>query len=331
MTHEHAFAQYVRILGKGRKGTRSLTYAEALNAMTMILNGECEDVQLGAFMMLLRVKEESSEELAGFTQAAKNFINLNNPTHLKADLDWSSYAGKRRHLPWYLLASLTLADNGYRVFMHGADGHTAGRIYTRHALTELGIKPAKDWKEAEQQLDKTNFSFMGMESLCPPLQDIIDLRSTFGLRSPVHSFARLLNPLNCQYVSQGVFHPGYGPSHQQSADLLNYPRLSVLKGEGGECECNPDSPFKMHHCFNGELFEEEWPAIFPKRHVKPNSLDLTHLKLMWQGKLDNEYAEGAIVGTLAFMARLMGIKTDYQDCIEQGKNWWDKRDQSRFK
>ncbi len=330
MTNEHPFAQYVRILGKGRKGTRSLNYQEALTAMSMILDGQTEDVQLGAFMMLLRVKEESGEELAGFTQAAKNHINKTNPHSVTADLDWSSYAGKRRHLPWYILACLTLADNGYRVFMHGADGHTQGRLYTRQALSELSIETATSWQMAEQQLDKSNFSFMGMETLCPPLQDIINLRSTFGLRSPVHSFARLLNPLNCEFVTQGVFHPGYGPSHQQSAKLLNYARMSVLKGEGGECECNPDSSFKMHHCFDGELLEEEWPPIFAKRHVKPKTLDLKQLKLVWNGELDDEYAQGAVIGTLAYVARLMGIATDYQDCLEQGKTWWHQRNQSRF-
>lgn len=330
MTNEHEFAQYVRILGKGRKGTRSLDYQEALDAMGMVLNGQCEDVQLGAFMMLLRVKEESGAELAGFTQAAKNYIQHNHPHSVQADLDWSSYAGKRRHLPWYILASLALADNGYRVFMHGADGHTQGRVYTRQALAELGIQPARDWQAVEQQLDDSNFSFMGMESLCPPLQDIIDLRSTFGLRSPVHSFARLLNPLDCQYVTQGVFHPGYGPSHQQSAKLLNYSRLSILKGEGGECECNPDSVFKMHHCFDGQLIEEEWPAIFARRHVKPKTLDLSQLKSVWKNEIQDEYGEGAIIGTLAYTARLMGVQTDYQACLTQAKSWWQNRNHARF-
>ena len=102
MTIEHPFAQYVRILGKGRKGTRSLTYEEALAAMGHILRGETEDVQLGAFMMLLRVKEENADELAGFTQATKNHIKDRIPANLSADLDWSSYAGKRRQLPWYI-------------------------------------------------------------------------------------------------------------------------------------------------------------------------------------------------------------------------------------
>jgi len=63
---EHPFAPYVRILGKGKTGSRSLDFDEARSAFTMILRGTVEPVQLGAFLMLLRVKEETPEELAGF-------------------------------------------------------------------------------------------------------------------------------------------------------------------------------------------------------------------------------------------------------------------------
>lgn len=328
-TIEHPFAQYVRILGKGRKGSRSLTYEEALNAMGMILRGETEDVQLGAFMMLLRVKEENADELAGFTQATKDFIAHKIPKGIHANLDWSSYAGKRRQLPWYLLSALTLADNGIKVFMHGADGHTEGRIYSQETLNKLGIKAANSWQQASDDLDQNNFCFMAMETLCPELQSIIDLRNTFGLRSPVHSFSRLINPLDCEYISQGIFHPGYGPSHQQSAELLGYKRLSILKGEGGECEMNPDSIARMYHCFNGELVEEEWDAIFERRHVKPETLDINNLKSTWLNE-DDEYGMGAILGTLAYVARLMDKGDNKEACLAQAQIWWDKRNKRRF-
>lgn len=332
MITEHPFAPYVRILGKGRKGSRSLTYEEALEAMAMILRGEVEDVQLGAVMMLLRVKEENGDELAGFAQATKNHIANHVPTHLQADIDWSSYAGKRRQLPWYILAALALADNGYRIFMHGADGHTAGRIYTSQTLKALGIQQAASWHDVENQLNTSKFSYLSMEHLCPELQHIISLRNTFGLRSPVHSFARLLNPLNCHYVTQGIFHPGYGPSHQSSAERLGYQRLSIMKGEGGECESNPDLPFKMHHCFDGQLINEEWPPLFEKRHVKPKALALSDLNKLWHNTLEEhtEYATGAVLGTLAYVARLMGLGNTQTECMKQAQLWWDKRNPERL-
>ncbi|TXL01487.1 glycosyl transferase, partial [Methylococcaceae bacterium HT1] len=112
-TTEHPFAEFIRILGKGKKGSRPLTQDEAYHAMRMILAGEVEEIQLGAFLMLMRVKEETPEELAGFVLAVRE--TLPRISTDIADLDWSAYAGKRRHLPWYILSSLLLAENGIKV------------------------------------------------------------------------------------------------------------------------------------------------------------------------------------------------------------------------
>ena len=68
---EHPFAPFVRTLGRGRRGARSLERDEARTAIGMILDGEADPLQTGAFLMLLRVKEETAEEIAGFVQAAR--------------------------------------------------------------------------------------------------------------------------------------------------------------------------------------------------------------------------------------------------------------------
>jgi len=94
---EHPFAPYVRILGKGKRGARNMTREEAREAMGMVLDEKVEDTQLGAFLMLLRHKEESPEELAGFTEAVRERLNA---PPLAVDIDWPTYAGKKRHLPW---------------------------------------------------------------------------------------------------------------------------------------------------------------------------------------------------------------------------------------
>ncbi len=132
----HPFARFINILGRGKTLTRSLTIEEAEEAMAMILAGETLPEQLGAFLMLLRVKEESPAEIAGFVRAAR--ATMQAPARAPhVDVDWSSYAGKGRQLPWFTLSALILARNGWRVFMHGAEAHTQGRIYTGAALRAL--------------------------------------------------------------------------------------------------------------------------------------------------------------------------------------------------
>jgi len=327
---EHPFAQYVRILGKGKRGSRGLTQEEAYDAMRMVLNNEIEQCQLGAFLMLLRVKEETPEEVAGFVQACKDSFQV--PANsVDVDLDWSSYAGKRRQLPWYLLAALLLADSGIKVFMHGAEGHTAGRVYTRDALKVLHLPFATSFEEASEQIKANNFSYLPLEYMSPLMHDIIQLRPLLGLRSPVHTVARMFNPFNAPYEIQGIFHPPYSDTHQKAALLLEQAHLSVLKGEGGEVERNPDNPVLVKSVHEGELSEEEWPAMFAgPRHLKDEEMDLNRLLPVWQGKDQDEYGIAAITGTAAIALKLMGKVSTTGEAESKARELWANRNVSRF-
>jgi anthranilate phosphoribosyltransferase len=329
---EHPFAQYVRILGKGKKGSRSFTEEEAFSAMSMILNGEAEDLQLGAFLMLIRVKEETAEELAGFVKAVKAFLKT--PEGLTADLDWSSYAGKRRHLPWFIFSALLVAQAGYRVFMHGASGHTNNRIYTESILRALNLPVCSTWEECSRALDSSNFCYSPLNSLCEPLAKMIDMRSVLGLRSPVHSLSRLINPLSAPAVLQGIFHPPYAPLHQHAGKALGYSSLCVLKGEGGEFERNPDNVAITYHCTNGVLAQEEWPALFARRHVKPEDLTLDEMKEAWRGgetlSEELEYSEAAIISTAAIALKAIKPQCSQEDCMNEATQLWRERDKTRF-
>jgi anthranilate phosphoribosyltransferase len=325
---EHPFAEFIKILGKGKKGSRPLTQDEAFRAMQMILaDDQVLPMQLGAFLMLMRIKEETCEELAGFVLAAKQTIDI--PV-LQIDLDWSSYAGKRRHLPWFLLATLLLAENGFKVFMHGAGGHTQGRVYTENVLKALGINAAACLAEAERQLTETNFSYLSLEHICPKLFGMINLRPVMGLRSPVHTLVRLLNPFNAEHSIQGIFHPSYRQVHQKAALLLNQPHMAVLKGEGGETERNPDVECLVQSVHNGELSEEIWPALFAHRHMKAEELNSLQLVQLWRGEMQDEFAEQTVIATTAVALKLMAKARTQADAHELARQYWTKRNKQRY-
>jgi anthranilate phosphoribosyltransferase len=329
MQAEHPFAQYVRILGKGKNGSRALTQDEAHEAFRMILNDEVTPEQLGAFLMLMRVKEEEPEELAGFIRAVREQLAM--PQDAPAvQLDWSSYAGKRRQLPWFILSTLLLAQNGIPTFMHGASGHTAGRIYTKDVLAALGIAPCTSLAEAAARIKETGFAYLDLEYLCPKLHHIIELRPILGLRSPVHTISRLLNPFGAPYVMQGIFHPGYRPMHQEAALILNQPHMAVIKGEGGEIERNPDIPCLVQSVHEGEMSDEEWPAMFANRHMKDADLDIQRLRGLWHGDLEDEYGTAAVVGTAAIALKMMGRAASIEEAEQLARDMWANRAKERF-
>lgn len=290
--------------------------------MTMILRGKIEDVQLGAFLMLLRVKEESADELAGFVSAVRD--ELNAPT-LKVDLDWASYAGKRRQLPWYLLAALTLSRAGYSVLMHGAAGHTEGRIYSEQVLESLGHPPCLSWQAAETALAEHNFAFVPLRTFCAPLQNIIDLKSQFGLRSPVNTLTRLINPCGAAYSLQSIFHPAYAESHQAAALRLGQLNAAVFKGEAGEAERRPEADLRLHLIQQGKSSIEEWPRLISGRQDKLEQLNPGVLQAVWRGETSDEYGELAVTGTLAIALRLMDKARTAESAQTLADSLWQSR------
>jgi anthranilate phosphoribosyltransferase len=324
-SEEHPFAQYVRVLGKGKRGARSLSLEESELAMQMILEGKVEDSQLGAFLMLLRVKEESPEEIAGFVRAVQKHIKA---PDIHADLDWSSYAGKRKHLPWFLLCALILAENGIKVFMHGSSGHTEGRLYTDFALQSLGITAARNWHEVAENLEEQRFCYMPLQYINPTLQALINMRNLLGLRSPVHTLVRLINPLSAHYSLQSIFHPAYATTHQHAAALLKQPGMAVIKGDGGEFERKADATCLVKQISNGLLSEEKWPRLFDTKHPEPATLNPEILRDTWSGKNNDSYGTQAVIGTLAILLKLMERTDSQEQSMQLATKWWEQRDKS---
>jgi anthranilate phosphoribosyltransferase len=316
---EHPFAQFVRILGKGKRGARGLTREEAREAMGLLLDGKVEEVQLGAFLMLLRHKEESAEELAGFTEAVRARLPA---TGIAVDLDWPSYAGKKRHLPWYLLAAKALAASGVRILLHGGGAHTAGRLYSEQLLEQLEIPCCASWDEVAKALDRGNIAFIPLGAWMPRLQHMIDLRNTLGLRSPIHSLARVLNPLGARCVLQSIFHPGYQAIHRDASVLLGDHAI-VIKGDGGEIEVNPDVACQLFGASAGQAWDEEWPALAAQRHVKPASLDPEHLLAVWHGTAEDAYGRLAVRATLALALRGLGLPREA--AFSRADQLWEQR------
>ena len=327
---EHPFAQYVRILGRGKTVGRSLTGEEAEAAMDMILANEVRPEQLGAFLMLLRVKEETPEEVAGFVRSVRKEFQI--PVDApKVDLDWSSYAGKRRQLPWFLLAALVLADDGVSIFMHGAEGHTLGRLYTRETLDLLELPVAGDFLQAAEHIQESNFAYLPLAAISPKMHEIIGLRPILGLRSPVHTISRMLNPFGAPHVLQGIFHPGYNAIHQGAAQLLGYERMAVFRGEGGEIERRPSKPLNVWAVTGGEMHTEEWPALLSEpQQPKDDEMDIGRLVAVWRGDDSNTYAAAAISGTLALAIHLLGRSNTQDDAQTQAEALWAGRNRDKL-
>lgn len=269
-----SLSEYVRILGRGPGRSRSLTQDEAAQAMRLMLNGATPEA-IGALLMLLRMKGETAEEIAGFAQAAQDAL----PQVASVDLDWPSYAaGRTRGAPWFLLSAKLVAQSGRRVLIHGWNGADA---QVRQGLAEAGIPIAPRLDTVGPLLDRFGIAYLPLETAHPGLFRLLSLRDVLGLRSCVNTVCRMLNPGRAAASVQGVFHPSYRLLQADAAALLGWQSLSVIKGGGGEFERNPAKQIDAFGLRAGALWQDALPPLIDEtRRLSESDIDLAAL---WQG------------------------------------------------
>jgi anthranilate phosphoribosyltransferase len=317
------FKNFIRIIGRGQRAGRTLTMQEAEQAMSMVINGQATEVQKGAFLMLLRVREETAEELAGFSQAFRKFTPTN-LSELAVDLDIGCYAGKRRHLPWFLLSAMLLAQNGKRIFLHGTHEPDSKRLYLKEVLPQIGFDLAQNPAQAQVALDTFGFAYMDLKQINPQLDDIIQLREQFGLRSCANTLARMFNPSNAAHSLQGIFHRKVDEKHRETAALLNDQNVLCFRGEGGEVEFNPLRDVTLHLSRHSQQSSSDVAATCETFITKPQELDAKQLISVWAGSVEDTYANHAVVGTLSLMLVLVD-KLDWAQAYQQAQQMWLKR------
>ncbi|BCL71837.1 glycosyl transferase [Vibrio nigripulchritudo] len=235
--------QCIRALGKGERGKRSLTEDEAFELMTEWLAGNVGDDQLAMILVLMRVNNETAEEVGGFVRAFRaRFSGIN------ADLDWPLYAGKRIYenkstdKPWHLVAAKILASNGYKILLHGhAQRHLANKTHAETFLSAVGIECVSSYDQAQQVIDAEGIAYLPLEAHCPEIVKLLSWSKRYGVRTPINTMVRGLNPGLLPYGLRGSFHPSYSELHARIEKIASADSLRVLsfKGVAGETEFNP--------------------------------------------------------------------------------------------
>ena len=216
--------------------------------------------------------------------------------------------------------------------MHGFDGHTAGRLYTGEVLAALGPADRAGFRRRDAALASQNgFAYMDLAEISPPLARMMGFKPILGLRSPVHTLARMINPFGAPCLLQGIFHPNYMTTHRDAALLLGEKNMVVFRGEGGEIERRPGKPCETLGVVDGVAFEERWPPLMEEpRQLPDESMEVSRLLAVWRGEADDAYAEAAIIGTLAIALRTMGLAPDMQMAQSRAEELWRGRDTGRL-
>lgn len=297
-----SLASHVSTLGRGPGRSRSLSRDEAFDAMGLMLRDDCAPEAIGAFLMLLRMKGETAEEIAGLAAAAQ----VHMPGLPFVDLDWPSYAaGRTRGAPWFLLSAKKVAQEGYRVLLHGWNG-TDHKV--RAGLHRVGIAIAQSPDEVARFLDRDGIAYLPLEKCHPSLFRLLTLRDVLGLRSCINTVSRMLNPACATASVQGVFHPSYRLLQADAAALLGWRNLTVIKGGGGEFERNPAKEIVAFGLRDGRIWEAQFPALRSEIRRLSETAGSDGVGA-FEVSNPTEFETDIIEGTAALVLETLGVRT----------------------
>lgn len=194
---EHfAAARFIKEIGRGKKGARSMSRADAHELYAAMLSGRVSDIELGGILLAMRIKGESVEEIAGFLDAAEqSFPLLPQPASDFAPVIIPSYNGSRNMPNLTPLLALLLAREGVPVLVNGVS-EDPGRVTTAEILKVLGLPVAHTAGQMLQGFARREPVFMPIDALAPKLAKQLALRRILGVRNSAHTLVKMLQPFS---------------------------------------------------------------------------------------------------------------------------------------
>ncbi|WP_372525909.1 DNA-binding protein YbiB [Piscinibacter sp.] len=281
---------YIKEIGRGKEGARSLSQAQAYDLISQVLDGRVTDLEVGAFAMAMRIKGESTAELTGFLDAVQErCIPLHPPAPMVV---LPSYNGARKLPNLTALLALLLAQDGVPVLVHGP-ARDPGRVTTAEIFHDLGLPVAHDATDIAHAWARHDPVFITTEALCPPLARLLDARWVIGLRNPGHTVAKLIDPTRggaalrvCNYT-----HPEYG---QALAAFLQHTAANamLLRGTEGEPVADPRRLPKLDVFLRGvmrpDLSLAAQEGVLTELPVLPRATDAATTALYIQSVISGE-------------------------------------------
>ena len=285
-----AIASYIKEIGRGKEGARSLSEAQAHDLMSQVLDGTVTDLEVGAFALAMRIKGESIAELTGFLRATHERCIAIAPT--RPTIVLPSYNGARRLPNLTPLLALLLAQEGAQVLVHGPM-LDAGRVSTAEIFRDLGLPFARNAEEIENGWARREPVFIATDDLCPPLARLLAVRRVVGLRNSGHTIAKLLAPCNggaCLRVVNYT-HPEYATMLGEFLAATDGDAV-LLRGTEGEPVADPRRAPKLDVFIAGQpradLSRPAHEGVLTELPVLPRGFDAATTAVYIQSVVSGE-------------------------------------------
>ncbi|MBC7328250.1 anthranilate phosphoribosyltransferase [bacterium] len=230
-----------------------LSFEEAYNIMTYIMEGQATPAQIGGFLIGMKMKGERIEEIAGFAKAMRDkAITLEYTDEL---IDTCGTGGDGLGtLNISTLSAIVAAGAGVKVAKHG-NRSVSSLCGSADLLEALGVKIDMPPALAKRALDECNFAFLFAPLYHPAMRHASTPRKELGVRTVFNILGPLVNPAKVKRQLIGVFSPSLTTIIANVLLHLGVERALVVSSMEGMDEISLSAPTKISEVKDGEVIE----------------------------------------------------------------------------
>lgn len=230
----------IQRVATGPELSKNISQEEACAVMHALLEGSADPVQSAVFLIGLRMKRETDDELKGVMDAiqARTQIVQSPVDDVVAIAD--PYNGFNRTLQGSLFVLPVLAACGVNVYSHGVElGGPKFGVNHHTIIKALGGNPLRSTDEVARRIADPDigWGYLDQRMLCQPLHELNDLRARIVKRPVLSTTEVLVTPIkgtNKTHLVTGYVHKPYRDTYCMLARHVGYDSLLLVRGtEGG--------------------------------------------------------------------------------------------------
>jgi len=235
---------------------RSLDRAQARAVMGEIMRGEATPAQIGGFLVALRAKGETPDEIAGCAEAMREHVL---PVRPRRDdlVDTAGTGGDGAHtINISTAAALVASAAGAAVAKHG-NRAVSSACGSADVLEALGFELEQTPQRIEQSIDELGFGFLFAPTHHPAMRHAASVRKELATRTVFNVLGPLTNPAGARAQIVGVYSPQLVRTIAEVLARLGSRHAFVVHGAGGIDELSPVGANLLCEVVDGAVRERE--------------------------------------------------------------------------
>lgn len=231
--------------------SQNLSADEAESAMTIIMTGQATPAQVGAYLVALRMKGETVEEITGSVRAMRSVAVKVPVTDRSTPIyDIVGTGGDGAHtFNISTAAAFVVAGCGRRVAKHG-NRAASSQCGSADVLAALGLNLDLTPEQVGKAIDEIGIGFMFAPKFHPAMKHAVGPRKEIGQRTIFNLLGPLTNPAGAEIQLTGVYTPTLTEPLAHVLKSLGSHAALVIHGAGSTDELNPCGVNRISHLQN---------------------------------------------------------------------------------